>query len=429
MKTFILAWILLGAVYLQGELFVLNTISQTISRIELTSETVNNSFAVTGLYPNQMVMANGYIYLTNSGDNNIYKIDGESGTVSGTIVIENYSNPYDIVIHEGFAYVTGLLSNRVYKIDLASETVAAELTVGTAPQGLLIYNDHLYVANSGFQYPDYLPGELTIIDLPGFTVSSTLPVPVNPQRMIVDDYGSLHLVCTGNYADETGKIAVIDTAGHQITDIIPLTNYPINIVKTPGGRVYVGDSFGGGVFVYETPELGIIHDSGSLFSSGGSALAVYDQWLLIADAGTYSTNSVIRVYDFEEELVTTYQTAIGAIDITFSPEENTQAEEIIANSHSISVFPNPFRGSTIIDFHPGDSGRTSFSGDSFSGGEHQITIFNLKGQKVREIVTTENYVVWDGLDGSGNRSAAGIYLFKVNNNQGISSKGKLTLLR
>ncbi len=424
MKIIYLVIICFTITSLKGDLFVLNTISQTLSRIDLATQTVNNTFASAGLYSNQMAVTEDYIYLTNSGDNNLRKINIETGALSATIPLADYSNPYDIVIHEGFAYVTGMLTDKVYKIDLATDEVEAELAVGVAPQGLFIYKDILYVANSGFQYPAYLPGELTVIDLPSFTIMKTLSVPLNPQRMIVDSNGFLHLVCTGNYGDETGNIAVIDTSLHEIIQVIPLTTFPANIVITPGGRVYVGDSFGGGVFAYDTPGFEIIHSCDDLFSYGGSALAVYEEWLIIADAGTFSSNSVIRFYGFDEELAATFQTAIGAIDIAFFPEKETGIDETIIEPPAISVFPNPFRISAEISL-PSEKGSGSKGVENYIS----VTIYNLRGQKITRLSSEDSKLIWDGKDQAGNKCAPGVYLIDVRDREGSLQTGKITLIR
>ncbi|MBW6515577.1 MAG: T9SS type A sorting domain-containing protein [Candidatus Cloacimonetes bacterium] len=405
---------------LVAELFVLNSVSQTISRIDLATESVNNTFALTGLFPNKMAIKDGYIYLTNSGDSNIQVIDIENGSTTVTIQLENYSNPYDLLIHQEYAYVTGMLTDKVYKIDLATNSVVAELTVGVAPLGLIVYNDLLYVANSGYQYPSYLPGELTVIDLEDFSTLTTIPVPLSPYRMIVDNDGFLHLVCSGNYLDVMGEVVVINTDDQEIVEQIPLNTYATNIILSPWNRVYIADAFGAGLLAYDLPDFEIVYDSDDLFSTGGSALAIYEDRLFVADAGDFMSNSIVRIYDAEENFLNSYQTAMGAVDIAFRPSTTNIAEDVIISPQMFKVYPNPFQAKAEIKV---------FSDPYGNDEEFEITIYNLRGQRIRKLVTSSFSISWDGKDGSGKLCAPGVYLLKFSNKNGVDQTGKITLIK
>jgi len=404
---------------ISGEVMVLNSVSQTISHIDLSAGTVNNTFALTGIYPNKMATTGEFIYLTNSADDNLRKYNIETGNLLATIPLELYSNPYDIIIHDGHAYITGMLTDRVYKLDLATDTVVAELETGVAPLGLSVDNNLLFIANSGYQYPSYLPGELTVIDLESFQVLETIEVMLNPQRMAIDDYGYLHLVCTGDYVDETGNIVIIEIETLEIVEIIPLDIYPINIVITPIDRVYVADGFGNGLFAYDLPGYDIVHDSDELFSIGGSALAIYEELLLVADAGDFLSNSTIRIYDFAENLLETYQTALGAIDFAFAQKNSSVSDDDHLPSPLIVTYPNPFSRSVEIMIETAN----------FRQGEVSVEIFNIRGEKIRILPGEDNSVQWDGYDLSGSRSPSGIYFFRVNNGSDTLQTGKITLIR
>ena len=162
-------------------LFVLNSISQTISSIDLTSQLVNNTFSTTGSYANKLAIKGNLGYVVNSGDNAIGVINLESGSLIRQIQLENSSNPYDILINNNFAYVTGLFTNKVYKINLTTNLVEGSCAVGTAPEGMLIFNNKLYVANCYLVYPNYEDASLSVIDLSSFTVATTIPVAKDPQ--------------------------------------------------------------------------------------------------------------------------------------------------------------------------------------------------------------------------------------------------------
>lgn len=88
--------------------------------------------------------------------------------------------------------------------------------------------------------------------------------------------------------------------------------------------------------------------------------------------------------------------------------------------------PNPFNPETIIDFY--------INGDDFSGAE-QVTleVFNILGQKVKTLldealVPGQYSVVWDGTDEYGQRSASGIYLYRLRVGDADQTK-KMILLK
>ena len=84
-------------------------------------------------------------------------------------------------------------------------------------------------------------------------------------------------------------------------------------------------------------------------------------------------------------------------------------EEINQTISILNNFPNPFSTSTIIKF----SNTTEITEDT------EITIYNIKGQLVRElpIFASSLYrfveVVWDGKDEIGNKVKSGVYFYKL----------------
>jgi len=81
-----------------------------------------------------------------------------------------------------------------------------------------------------------------------------------------------------------------------------------------------------------------------------------------------------------------------------------------------SVYPNPFRGS--MTFSP-----------KIPFGEGTISIYNLKGQKVREhpLVRGED-IVWNGRDTQDRDVAPGVYLIRLNTKE-ISISQKVLKLK
>ena len=73
-------------------------------------------------------------------------------------------------------------------------------------------------------------------------------------------------------------------------------------------------------------------------------------------------------------------------------------------------YPNPFAGETAIEY------------DIFIPGNASLIIYNIRGQKVRTIISdyhnNERFVKsWDGLDDKGKRMAAGVYFYRLKTNE------------
>jgi flagellar hook assembly protein FlgD len=97
-------------------------------------------------------------------------------------------------------------------------------------------------------------------------------------------------------------------------------------------------------------------------------------------------------------------------------------DEILANNFNLySNYPNPFNPSTNIRYSIPTAGNVT------------IEIFNSLGQLVNTIVNqyqesgTHN-VVWNGTDMSGQKLSSGIYIYKLNTNNYVSSK-KMVLIK
>lgn len=86
----------------------------------------------------------------------------------------------------------------------------------------------------------------------------------------------------------------------------------------------------------------------------------------------------------------------------------------------ISNFPNPFNPETILSFSlPKEQ-------------EIELTVYNLKGQKVSQLArgqfpAGEHSVVWSGKDNNGKQVSSGLYFYKLKTNEKVISKKMLLL--
>ncbi len=97
-------------------------------------------------------------------------------------------------------------------------------------------------------------------------------------------------------------------------------------------------------------------------------------------------------------------------------------DEIIPPKVSMQIYPNPFNPETTISFN--------LTIDNTEGTE--IHIYNIKGQKVKQLIgdqlsAGQHKAVWNGKDINGKNVATGIYLFELKSD-GIVQKTKKGLL-
>ena len=97
-------------------------------------------------------------------------------------------------------------------------------------------------------------------------------------------------------------------------------------------------------------------------------------------------------------------------DFTFNTADNVGIEQddfILKNQILLTNYPNPFREATTISF--------SFTRENTENTE--ISIYNIKGQKIRKysIFNNQSSITWDGRDENGSRVLGGTYFYKLTN--------------
>ncbi len=103
----------------------------------------------------------------------------------------------------------------------------------------------------------------------------------------------------------------------------------------------------------------------------------------------------------EEEFMPQYRYCMGYQEIV--PAEDPAMPGV---GVALSVYPNPFNPSAGISFRLETAGHI------------EISVYNLKGQKVRTLLEAKksagtHQTFWDGKDGAGRSLAAGIYLIRL----------------
>lgn len=149
-----------------------------------------------------------------------------------------------ICFHAGKAYVSSYVGpisidpnaqlGAIFEVDTATLEITRKVTVGYQPEELVVYNEHIYVVNSGgYRAPDY-DSTMSVISLRDFRQVQKIPVCLNPHRLRKDQYNQLWITSRGDYKD----------VQPQLICFSPATNSQLSIANAPAASemVIVGDS-------------------------------------------------------------------------------------------------------------------------------------------------------------------------------------------
>ena len=105
------------------------------------------------------------------------------------------------------------------------------------------------------------------------------------------------------------------------------------------------------------------------------------------------------------------------------PQTGINNYELIINNFDLSNYPNPFNQTTIISYELPVNVENA-----------KIKIFNIKGQKVKQLVSDQQSAgqhsfVWDGRNNFGHEVGSGVYLYKLDVNCKTRAVKKCLLFR
>jgi YVTN family beta-propeller protein len=183
-----------------------------------------------------------YIYVPNSGSNDVGVIDVENESLLTTIPVG--VKPWcAVVIPDGKkVYVTNQDDNSVSVIDIETNTVIKTISFGEMPPGTLWggpwglaanpSSTKVYVVNSALN-------SVAVIDTASDTVIKSIQVNENPHwAAVTPDGKKVYVTNEGGFGD--GSISIIDTGTDTVEFTIYMTDEPMDICALPdGSSVYV----------------------------------------------------------------------------------------------------------------------------------------------------------------------------------------------
>ena len=216
-----------------GGIFILNEGAWTQNNASLTYYNYKTNDSIIDIFNGRlgdtaqdMIIYGGKLYITVSESNTIAVVDvntlEELQYIPLQLEDKNFTKPRYLEAYKGKIY-TSIYEGYVVKIDTTNLKIEAAVEVGRNPEGIVAYQDELFVANSGgmdFLSPDKT---LSIINLNTFKEKEKVEVGTNPYRLKADNKGNIYLTYQGIYGVSSGGFQHYNIATKEVKDI---ASYP-----------------------------------------------------------------------------------------------------------------------------------------------------------------------------------------------------------
>lgn len=153
---------------------------------------------------NDLLLYGHKLYIAMNNSNNLTVIDPVTGEKIKRIPMVNESGkgrePRKLAAWNGKVLLTNF-DGTVAVIDTAAMSVDQYIRVGRNPEGISVFEDNAYVANSGgLDAPDY-DTTVSVIQLNQMEETSRITVGINPGAVATDAHGHVYVVSRGDYGD------------------------------------------------------------------------------------------------------------------------------------------------------------------------------------------------------------------------------------
>ena len=407
--SLILLAMISGSALAQGipkSAYVLNTLGQNLSAINLQNGNVTLDALPLGLFANAIKIRGTRAYAVNSGVNEIQVINLDPLSTIGNINVGNGTNPWGMdFVNDSIAAVSLLFTDQVAIVDVNAGQVVQHISAGTGPQGVKYYNGKIYIAKSGFNGAGYDPGTISVIDASSFNLIDTYNVGVNPWDLDIDSQNHLVVVCAGDYAAVNGQMDIINLGTGNGINTIPFTTQLTSVGINSQDQCYIG-TFGSGVMVYNLITQSFERDESNPLP-GGPGID-FDRQDNIYITG-FAQDSV-RVFSPSHQKMAAYPVGDGPAGIAiFDPPATVIDPKARVTPDKYQLFqnyPNPFNPATTIKFRISDFGFV------------ELSIYDITGRFVQTLVSEtmgpgEHIVQWDGRDENSNVFPSGVYFCRL----------------
>lgn len=227
--------------------------------IDLRTDQISAELSL-GARPNQIAAGAGALWVTNSEDGTVSRVDPQTRSVVQRITVGN--DPTGIAVGAGAVWVANSGGRTLARINPATDTVVKDIEVGNGPTGVAVTAAGVWVTNS-------LDDTVARIDPQSSDVNDLTPVGGTPTALVAG-FGSVWVT---NATD--GTISRIDPSSGRVTGTFRVGNGPRGIAVS-GKDVWVSNGLDGTVARLD-PETGSVTDTvkvgsgpGTMAAAGGS---------------------------------------------------------------------------------------------------------------------------------------------------------------
>jgi YVTN family beta-propeller protein len=221
-----------GVAYGAGSIWVTNTSDGTVSRIDPHSHTVTQTVRVHA-QPVAIATSGEDVWVANSGDSSVSRINARENDEVDRIVVGNL--PSAIAAGPSGVWVANSADDTIQRIDPATGTAGKAIRVGAGPDGLAVDAHTVWVANGH-------AGTVTKVDTDSSpaTVVDNIPVGAGPAAIAVTPTA----VWVANQLELT--VDRLDPATGSRVAIVTVGDGPTSILAT-SSTVWVANEFDGTV--------------------------------------------------------------------------------------------------------------------------------------------------------------------------------------
>ncbi len=159
----------------------------------------------------------------------------------GNAYVTSYAGPVEIA--EDYAQ-----KGYVARIDTLTLKITGQVTVGYQPDGIVVANGKLFVANSGgYRVPNY-ERTLSVIDINTFKVKNEIEVAENLCLVEADTQGHIWVSSRGDYYDVPSRLYCLDPISEKV---IQVYDHPVSSMWLHGDRLFTVSA----AFSYDTYTL------------------------------------------------------------------------------------------------------------------------------------------------------------------------------
>ncbi len=368
--------------------YVVNGLDESLGWVNYQTGQHAAQAVTLGNIPNDVLVTDASVFVINSGYGTVQEIDRQNLRTLREIPVSGAVNPWAAaLLPNAKLAVSASVSGTLSVIDLTSGSVETTFYAGVGTQSVAVYDDILYVLNTGVSFPEFGQGVLKRYSVQDLAFLDSVVIGVNPQGMVKIG-NELHVACTGNYTNVTGSIHIIDLVSMNAEAVLDVGGMPASL-SAQGDWVYVaagGWGNAGHVFRYNATTREVLNDSSNpiLCGVGATDIEAMPGGLF---AVTCFGEATLEVRSGEGGLVASYFMSAGPGALAALWETSNvdpHCAPLPQEFRVLTAFPNPFNSSVTL-----------VTG-TFAGFRGVVDVYDVLGRRVAELAVSEgqNLVQW-----------------------------------